>query len=401
MPELDWEDFRPMHWPTERWEATKKYSDGNIKKSPADLVVNGGEMAFPEPLHVGRPNVPDMRRVEDRLSMALRRRELTNDGCNVRELEERLCAMTGMRHSVAVCNATMGLQIAAKALGCGYDIVMPAYTFPATATAMQWIGLPSVFADVKDYWLDPSRVQDAIDCSLTSAILGVHPYGYPRYVPELTARAKSNGCSLFYDAAGSFGMEDEGGSVLRYGECSVVSLHATKVINSGEGGFIATNDDWLAKRMRSLRNFGFAGKEYSEGEGINGKMSEVTAILALAGLDIYPEVQKHNEAIFKAYKESLPILDDPALRKNNYHYVVTRVPADKRDGVIDILRSEGVLARKYYWPGVHKTQEQWADIKLPETDKVASEVIVLPTGQQMTVWDAEIVASIVNVALEI
>jgi dTDP-4-amino-4,6-dideoxygalactose transaminase len=380
-----------------------------MKKLKSDLAINGGTPAFTKKLLVGKPNIPYTLEFYNMLDDIFTREVLTNNGYYVRKMESVFEQFLGINHVVAVSSATTGLMIAAKAMGLTGKIIMPAYTFPATATAMQWIGLEPVFCDVYDYWLDPRLVKNQIEYSLkakvpVSAILGVHPYGIPKYCDGMQEIANRYGIKLFYDAAASFGVTQNGRSVLHFGECSVVSLHATKIINGFEGGFIATDNDELAEKCRHMRNFGFAGKEYSEGQGINGKMSEAHAAMALASFADYDSLVAHNQLITSEYEYYLPeFTSSPEYLGDgdySYHYAVCRIEDGKRDYLLDVLTAEGVMARRYYWPGVHKTQEIWKDACLPETDKIASEVICLPTGKQMTVVDAETIASIINVALE-
>lgn len=376
-----------------------------LKTEKGRLAINGVSPAFRKPLLVGKPNIPVCDDFNVMLDDILYNEVLTNNGPYVRKMESVFARFTGVKNIVAVNNATVGLMIAAKAMGLTGKVIMPAYTFPATATAMQWIGLEPVFCDIKDYWLDPQHVKNQIEYSLkakapVSAILGVHPYGVPKYCREMQDIADTYGVKLFYDAAASFGVKQNSQSVLHYGECSVVSLHATKIINGFEGGFIATDNDELAERCRQLRNFGFAGKEYSEGEGINGKMTEVNAAMALASFAEYDRLVAHNRLIASAYEFCLGFQAWlPEGTEYNYHYAVARY--ERRDYILNVLAAECVMARKYYWPGVHKTQKQWENCYLPETDRISSRVLCLPTGKQMTVSYAEEIVSIIKLALEI
>jgi len=384
---------------------------GKTIASHADLAINGAPPAFAEPLHVGRPNIGDPELFLRLTREMLDRRWLTNNGPLVLELEQRVASYLGVRHCVAMCNGTIALEIAIRALGMGGEVIVPSYTFIATAHALHWQGIVPVFADVDpdSHNLDPDAVRRMIT-PRTTGIVGVHLWGRAAPTKELQAIADEHGLQLMFDAAHAFGCSQHGQMIGNFGRAEVLSFHATKFFNTFEGGAVVTNDDALADTMRLMRNFGFAGIDRVVAPGTNGKMPEVCAAMGLANLDCIDSVVEVNYRNYRAYQEALAgiaglsILDFDETGKNNFQYVVLQVSEDcpvSRDHLIDALRAENVLARKYFWPGCHRMQP-YRDLypaaasSLESTEAVADRVIVLPTGTAVDVADIKVIGEIAS-----
>ena len=365
-------------------------------RSTADLAINGAPPAFEEPVHVGRPNVGDRARFMELAGGILDRTWLTNDGPLVRELEARIAAMHGVEHCVAMCNGTIALEIAIRALGLQGEVIVPSYTFVATAHALHWQAITPVFADVDPttHNLDPAAVRRMVT-PRTTGIIGVHLWGRPAPVEALQAIADDHGLQLMFDAAHAFGCSHGGRKVGGFGRCEVLSFHATKVFNTFEGGAVLTDDGALAKTMRLMRNFGFVGYDNVIHPGTNGKMPEINAAMGLVNLDALPGFVAHNRERHAAYQrafaalEGVRVLDYDARCDPNYHYLVVEIddgfPA-ARDDIVAALQAENVLARKYFWPGCHRMQPYrdlfpHAGLLLQNTQRVAERVIVLPNGE--------------------
>ena len=384
---------------------------GKTIASHADLAINGAPPAFAEPLHVGRPNIGDPELFLRLTREMLDRRWLTNNGPLVLELEQRVASYLGVRHCVAMCNGTIALEIAIRALGMGGEVIVPSYTFIATAHALHWQGIVPVFADVDpdSHNLDPDAVRRMIT-PRTTGIVGVHLWGRAAPTKELQAIADEHGLQLMFDAAHAFGCSQHGQMIGNFGRAEVLSFHATKFFNTFEGGAVVTNDDAMADTMRLMRNFGFAGIDRVVAPGTNGKMPEVCAAMGLANLDCIDSVVEVNYRNYRAYQEALAgiaglsILDFDETGKNNFQYVVLQVSEDcsvSRDHLIDALRAENVLARKYFWPGCHRMQP-YRDLypaaasSLESTEAVADRVIVLPTGTAVDVADIKVIGEIAS-----
>lgn len=378
------------------------------------LAVLGGTPLFDDLLHVGRPNIGDRARFLDRVEEMLDRRWFSNDGPLVREFERKVAEYVGVRHCVAMCNATVALEIATRALGVRGEVILPAYTFVATAHAMQWQGITPVFADMDPatHNIDPASIERLIT-PRTGAIVGVHVWGRGCDTEAIEAIGRSHGIPVMYDAAHAFGCSTAGRMIGGFGACEVFSFHATKFLNSFEGGAVVTDDDTLAERMRMMRNFGFAGLDRVMALGVNGKMTEVCAAMGLTSLEAIDTLIARNEENFSWYRRALA--DLPGLRliqydqreRNNYQYVVVEVdpevaPLD-RDEIVAVLHADRVLARKYFWPGVHRgepyrTMLAGAEPLLPATTQVAASVLILPTGQTINAVVIERIVQLIRTA---
>ena len=379
--------------------------------SCSDLALFGSSPAFPETLHVGRPNVGDREQFLERVGQILDRNWLTNDGPLVKEFEAKVASYLGVKHCIAMCNGTVALEIAIRSLGLTGEVIVPSYTFIATAHALQWQDITPVFADIdpKTHNLDPDSVRERIS-ERTSAILGVHVWGRGSQYEELQAIADEHNLKLMFDAAHAFGCSIGGQRIGNFGACEVMSFHATKFFNSFEGGAVVTNDDGLATKMRLMRNFGFAGLDIVASVGTNGKMSEVCAAMGLTNFDNIDNVIERNRTNYQAYLEGISSISSLELctydesEDNNYQYMVMEVDERfplTRDEVVQVLNAENIFARKYFWPGCHahqpyKTMYPNASRLLPYTEHVANRVIVLPTGTAVSVSQIQQIVSILE-----
>ena len=381
-----------------------------------ELAIFGGKAAFAESLHVGRPNIGDRDRLMARIGDLLDRRWLSNNGQYVQEFEQRIADAIGVKHCVAVCNATVALEIAIRALELSGEVIVPSFTFVAVAHALQWQEITPVFSDIdpKSHNLDPSRVEEMIT-PRTSAIIGVHLWGRACNVEALASIAASRGLKLLFDAAHAFGCSHNGKMIGGFGDAEVFSFHATKIINSFEGGAVVTNNDVFADKIRLMRNFGFAGYDNVTRLGLNGKMAEVCAAMGLTSLEAMTGIVAVNRQNCEVYRDGLMGLPgislveyDPSER-NNYHYVVIEVDPERatlnRDELLAVLHKENVLARRYFWPGCHRMEPYKslypnAHWFLPQTERLAARVITLPTGQAITPEMIRVICDIIRVALE-
>ncbi|MGG5258027.1 DegT/DnrJ/EryC1/StrS family aminotransferase [Phycicoccus avicenniae] len=370
-------------------------------------------MSDARPLHVGRPNLGP-REVFDRyVDRIYSGGWLTNDGPLVRELEEEVAARTGVRHCVAMCNGTVALEIAVRALGLEGEVVVPAFTFVATAHALSWQGIRPVFADVdpRTHTLDPRSVE-AVITPRTTGIIGVHLWGRPADVTGLQDVADRHGLALMFDAAHAFDCTAGGRPVGGAGRVEVFSFHATKFFNTFEGGALVTNDDELAHTARLMRNFGFAGYDTVVHPGTNGKMSEIAAAMGLTNLPGLDALIDANRAVHESYSRALAdipgveVLQPDPLERSNFQYVVAVVEdgAEARDRAVAALHAEGVLARRYFWPGVHRMQPyaSWDGPapSVPVTEWVADRVVVLPAGPGVTPDDVSTVRRVIASAVD-
>ncbi len=367
--------------------------------SAAPLAILGAEPRFEENLHIGRPNVGDRDHFLRLVNEMFDRRWLTNVGPLSLELEKRVADYVGVEHCVAMCNGTIALEIAVRAAGLSGEVIVPAYTFVATAHALQWQQITPVFCDMdpRTHQIDPAKVEELIT-PRTTGIIGVHVWGHPCNIEALTEIAERRGLKLMFDAAHAFGCSHKGRMIGGFGLAEVFSFHATKFFNTFEGGAVTTNDAEFAKRLRLMRNFGFSGLDEVAHAGTNGKMSEVCAAMGLCGLeslDSVIEVNRRNYHLFREGLGDLPgvsVFEYDEAESNNFQYIVIEIDPERcplnRDELVGVYHAERVLARKYFWPGVHRMEPYksffpQAGLLLGETERVAARVMLLPTGTQL------------------
>ena len=380
-----------------------------MKRCIADFSVCGGVPVFDDPLAVGRPNMPDRESFLSRVDRVLDSGQITNDGPMVRDFESQIGSRLRMPNVVAVCNGTMALQIMCVATGLTGEVIVPSLTFIATAHALQWIGLTPVFADVDplSHTLDPASVERCIN-DRTSAILGVHLWGNKCDVAGLQRIADRRNLQLLFDASHAFGCRVESVPIGHFGTAEAFSFHATKALQSVEGGAIVSRDDCFIQRCRLLRNFGITGFAEIDSAGTNGKMNELCAAAGLSSLEKFDEVVVHNRNLLAAYRRMVgttPGIDCMAFsaeHETNAQYVVMCVEQSfglSRDQLLKVLRAEGVFARSYFVPGCHNAppyrgQRTHSPVELLVTNRLLDELIQLPTGSNVTIDDVAAIADL-------
>ena len=385
-------------------------------KGLAELAIFGGEPTFSEKLHVGRPNIGDRARLVERIDNLLDTRLLTNNGPYVQEFEQRVAECVGVKHCIATCNATVALEIVIKAIGLTGEVIVPSFTFIATAHVLRWQDITPVFCDVNPdtHSIDPHQVESLIT-SRTTGILGVHVWGQPCEIDALTELANYHKLTLLFDAAHAFGCSYNGKMIGNFGAAEVFSFHATKFVNTFEGGAIVTNDDDLALRLRLMRNFGFAGYDKVVSLGLNGKMSEISAAMGLTSLESLDDFTEINRCNYLHYQQELA--DIPGVRmllydeaqQCNYQYIVFEVDEHRtqisRDHLLAILWAENILARRYFFPGCHNMEPYFSEIpreplQLSATESLVQRVLVLPTGTTVDQATITKICQIIKFALE-
>jgi len=387
-----------------------------VKSQVKSLAIFGSSPAFNEKLYVGRPNIGERQRFLERVNHMLDSRWLSNDGPYVLELEQRIASMIGVKHCMAMCNGTIALEIAIRALGLSGEVIVPSMTFIATAHALQWQEIIPVFCDIDPgtYNLDPLRVEKMIT-PRTKGIIGVHLFGRPCDTEALAEIAKRRKLKLLYDAAHAFGCSHRGRMVGSFGDGEMFSFHATKFFNTFEGGAIVTNNDELAAKVRLMKNFGFAGYDNVIYIGTNGKMSEVSGAMGLTGLESLDEFISVNLRNYREYKRELEGI--PGLKfmtydeteKSNYQYIILELDEQtigiSRDQLVEILHAENILARRYFYPGCHKMEPYksyfpHAGLLLPETERIVKRVLALPTGTAVGLEEIGKICQIIRLVVE-
>jgi dTDP-4-amino-4,6-dideoxygalactose transaminase len=307
-------------------------------------------------------------------------------------------------------NGTLALQLLVRALGLTGEVIVPAYTFIASANALEWEGVRPVFCDVAPGTsnIDPNHCRKLVTKS-TSAIMGVHVWGKPCDTKALHEIAASNDIRLIFDSAHAFGCGSNSDRMIGSdGDAEVFSFHATKAFHTGEGGAVTTNNSELAKKLKKLRNFGFVDTDKTGCLGINAKMSEFHAAIGLANFINFAANKKKSFSVHSSYAEQLKTITDIAILDfdlpHTYHYVVLLIKPNSplsRNQLVELLEAENILARRYFYPGCHR-MKPYSDREklpvLPETEKLTTSTLVLPAGANFSTEEAVKVCSVLKAA---
>jgi dTDP-4-amino-4,6-dideoxygalactose transaminase len=380
-----------------------------MKKNIKDLALFGGDVLFKEPIHVGQMNFPDKNKVKNKFKNIFKRRYFANNGPLVQRLDNNLQDYFGVEHAVSVTNGTLALMLAAKALELKGNVIVPAFTFVATVEAMEWVGLTPVFCDIDSdtHQITPELIEPLIN-EETSAIVAVHLWGRICDVEGLQKLANKYSLKLLFDASHAVGCSYKGQLASNFGDIETFSMHSTKILNAGEGGCITTNNSELANKLKTFRNFydNYITDDVipSSIHRINAKMSEAQAALGLLGLENIQDYICSNKKSYYHYKEGL--LDINGIKfltyneneQHNYQYMVIQIDETafgiSRDELLIVLESEQILARRYFYPGIHKMalyEKYYKDIddRLQNTKKLSNELMQLPIGQSITLQDID------------
>jgi len=328
-------------------------------------------------------------------------------------LEKALCAYLGVKHIALFANGTLALVTALQALRITGEVITTPYSFVATAHSLLWNGIKPVFVDIDPDTcnLDPARIEAAITPQ-TTAIMPVHCYGTPCDVAAIGRIADTYNLKVIYDAAHAFGVRDARGSVLRHGDLSVLSFHATKVFNTFEGGAIICPDARTKQRIDHLKNFGFVNETTVVAPGINGKMNEVSAafgLLQLKHIDRALARRAQIDALYRRHLSGVPGLEcryefGQGTANHAYFPVMVDEPYPlARDDLYQLLRDESILVRRYFYPlisefSTYRGLESSAKSNLPNAHQLADTVICLPIHHELTESEVSLIVELIKQA---
>lgn len=345
------------------------------------------------PVFVTRPFLPPLEELQPYLEQIWASGQLTNSGPFHEQFERALEEHLGVRHISLFANGTLALLTALKALNVSGEVITTPYSFVATAHSLLWNDIKPVFVDINPHTMciSPENIEAAIT-DKTSAILPVHVYGYPCEAKKIKAIADRHDLQVIYDAAHAFGVRDDGGSILRYGNLSVLSFHATKVFTTFEGGAIISPNAKVKQKIDNLKNFGFLNETSVTELGINGKMNELQAAIGLVQLNHVDTVLHKRHTADLTYRRLLGDVqgihcpEPPAsVTRHNYAYFPILVGKEyklSRDQLYKLLRQHNVFARRYFYPLIsdfhmYQSLETYPQ-NLPVATDIASRVICLP-----------------------
>lgn len=328
------------------------------------------------------------------------RKWITNNGHYHQELEKALCDYLGVEYISVFTNGTLPLITALQALRITGEVITTPYSFVATTHSLWWNGIRPVFVDVDPATgnLDPSKIEAAITPK-TTAIMPVHVYGNPCDTEAIQAIADKYGLKVIYDAAHAFGVKVNGESILRAGDISTLSFHATKTYNTVEGGALVCHDAKTKQRIDYLKNFGFAGETEVVAPGINSKMDEVRAAYGLLNLRHVDAAIGARHRVAARYREALAGVKGFSMFSErpdvtyNYSYFPIFIDASRygmtRDELYFRMRDNNVLGRRYFYPlishfSTYRGLPSAAPSNLPVATRMADTVICLPMHHALT-----------------
>ena len=373
------------------------------------LALLGGPPAFPAGLPLVRPTIPDIPGLSMRIRTILDSGMLTN-GPTVRELEEQAASLLDVPHVVAVSSCTAGLMLTLQALEATGPVVMPSLTFAASAHAVTWAGGTPAFAEIRmsDLTLDPADAAEQVRAAGAAAMTATHVYGTPCDVEQLQNVADEAGIPLVYDAAHALGSRRAGRPIGRFGSAEVFSMSPTKVTTAAEGGLVATQDGGLADSLRIGRDYGNPGDYDCLFPGLNARMSELHAAVALAGIGTVDERVDYRNGLVQVFREvvsGVPGLRLPEVQPGDRstYKDLTLVLDPVLFGLTpiqlaEVLKAEGIDSRRYYAPPIHR-QKAYGHLDqrrpLPLTDAAAESVLTPPLYSHMTPAQVRRVADVV------
>ena len=361
-------------------------------------------MRFEKPIYVTMPSLAPLAEVDAYLAGVWESGIMTHNGPLVQRFERDFAAWSGLPHLVAVANGTLAIQLALRALDLppGSEIITTPFTFIATLSSILYEGFKPVFVDIdpETFNLDPAKLEAAIT-PRTAAILPVHVFGNPCDVQTIDAIARRRGLKVVYDAAHAVGVKVGGRSVLAYGDVSATSFHATKLLNTSEGGGIFAADGRVDRILRELRFFGYDDRKMVVRIGTNAKMTEVNAAIGLANLKYMEKVLADRHVKYALYKDILSGSDALTFQKlaagcnHSYFPVVFRSESALLQ-VDKALREANVFARRYFWPSVNTYGAVVPDAgSCPSSESLAARILCLPLYGSLPADDIRVIANIV------
>ena len=367
--------------------------------------------AIEQQLYVTQPLVPPLEEFLPYLNEIWRTRLLTNNGPFHQQLERALTEFLGVGHIALFANGTLALVTALQCLRVTGEVITTPYSFVASSHSLLWNGLKPVFVDIDPdtFNLDARKIEAAITPA-TSAIMPVHCYGNPCDVAAIQQIADHYGLRVIYDAAHAFMIEDQAGSILRHGDLSVLSFHATKVYNTFEGGAIVCPESRTKKRIDYLKNFGYADETTVVAPGINGKMNELQAAFGLLQLRYIEAAVARRREIDAHYRGALSDIRGIRLRelpegvKHNYSYFPVFVDSAfplTRDELYREFRENNIYVRRYFFPLIsdfpmYRGLPSAAAANLPVARHIANQVLCLPIFPAMEDADIQRVCAIIR-----
>lgn len=366
-------------------------------------------MRFEKPIFVTVPSLAPLSEVDAYLAGVWESGVMTHNGPLVQRFERDFAEWSGLPRLAAVANGTLAIQLALRALDLppGSEIITTPFTFIATLSSIIYEGFKPVFADIDPdtFNIDPSKIEAAVT-PRTAAILPVHVFGNPCDVQAIENIARRRGLKVVYDAAHAVGAEIGGKSALAWGDASATSFHATKLLNTAEGGGVHAADERIDGRLRELRFFGYDDRKTVVRTGTNAKMTEVNAAIGLANLKHLDEVLADRHRKYALYRDIMSSSGAVSFQKvsagcNHSYFPVVFRSESALLHVDAALRCANVFARRYFWPSVNKCAAIVPDApKCPASESLAERILCLPLYSSLPEESIRVIAEIVVKALK-
>lgn len=382
------------------------------------MLVNGWGLLVnlkltDEKIFVTQPSLPSLSELQPHLIDIWKSKWLTNMGTKHNELENKLKDVLKVQNVSLFNNGTIALLAAIKALDLPYrsEVITTPFTFAATPHCIYWNGLKPVFCDIEQntMTINADKIESLITPN-TSAILGVHVYGFPCDVDKIEKIAKKHSLKVIYDAAHAFSTEINGRGIGSFGDITMFSFHATKLFNTIEGGCLTFNNPNLVKKVYNLRNFGIQSEELVEEVGINGKLNEIQAAVGLENLKLYKAEQERRAKIKAFYDEKvskikgIKIPSMPPKVTNSYQYYPIIIEDDypiSRNELYEKFKAANIFPRKYFYPACTDYECYKNDLAVKLTDlsvvnKLKHEVLCLPFYGALTFDELNVICGVIK-----
>jgi dTDP-4-amino-4,6-dideoxygalactose transaminase len=354
-------------------------------------------------IYVTQPSLAPLSEVVDLLKGVWERGILTHNGPLVQQFEKQIKDKIGVEYFLAVANGTLALQMAIKALNLKGEIITTPFTWIATLSAIQWEGCTPVFCDIDEQTLniDPLKIEEKIT-DKTCAIMPVHVFGNPSDVEAIDIIANKYNLKVIYDAAHAIGSTYKEKSLLEYGDISVTSLHATKLLNTAEGGGCITTDLNLFEKLKRIRFFGHNENKEIVEQGFNGKLTELNAALGLANIKYYDlvlEDRKHKYMLYKKLLSESKSLTFQQINfgETNYSYfpIIFQSENDLLVTMENLFLSN-IYPRRYFYPSVNTFKEIIKYSPMPIAEDISSRILCLPLYWELDIINIYKISDIVR-----
>jgi hypothetical protein len=360
-------------------------------------------MKVSKSIFVTQPSLAPLEEYMDLLRGVWESGILTHNGPLVQKFESDLSKKLGLNNFIAVSNGTIAIQMAIKALEIQGEIITTPFTWIASVSAIKWEGCNPVFCDIDPQTLNinPEKIE-ALITDKTVAIMPVHVFGNPCEVKSIETIAKKHNIKVIYDAAHAVGSRCFGKSILEYGDISATSLHATKLLNSAEGGGCITKNSDLEDKLKRIRFFGHDENKDVVEDGFNGKMTEVHAALGLANLRYFDSILADRKKKYLYYRDSLTPLEFLSFQEirfgePNYSYFPIIIDSEERLTSIERqLNEQFIYPRRYFYPSVNTYSIILPEVSMPISEDVAKRILCLPLYYELNYRVIDIIIKIIR-----